>query len=203
MEIKQNLKQVQEEFKSDEKLLESAFRLEKFYQKYKFGLWALVGLGLLWWGGVQFLEHKKAMHVQEITALYNEVLQNPNNLALLNKLQGKAPNLYSLHAYARALQEKNLKALKELSHSSSPLVSVLARYYSASYSKDLKALEGLKLEGLQDWIALQQAYLSLQTNPKSDIGAILAPITPNSSLYKIASLLRHYGVLKSSSKESK
>ncbi|WP_121021671.1 hypothetical protein [Helicobacter vulpis] len=203
MEIKQNLKQVQEEFKSDEKLLESAFRLEKFYQKYKFWLWALVGLALLWWGAVQFLEHRKATHVQEVTALYNEVLQNPNNLALLDKLQRTAPNLYSLHAYARALKEKNLKALKELSTSSNTVVSALARYYSASYGRDLKALQGLKLEGLQDWIALQQAYLSLQANPKSDVGAILAPITPSSSLYQIASLLRHYGVVQPSSKDVK
>ncbi|MFC3848413.1 hypothetical protein ACFOPX_07810 [Helicobacter baculiformis] len=194
MELKDNLKQVQEEFKSDEKLLESAFRIEKFYHKYKFILWALVGLALIWWGVVQFLEHKKAVRTQEITALYNEVLQNPNNLALLDKLKRVAPDLYSLHAYARALRDKNIRALRELITAPNPLVSAFARYYSASYDEDLQALEKLQLEGMQDWITLQKAYLILQENPKGNVKPLLSTISPTSSLYQVATLLRHYGV---------
>ncbi|WP_104695935.1 hypothetical protein [Helicobacter salomonis] len=203
MAVKENLQQIQEEFRSDEKLLESAFRIEKLYNKYKFVLWALVALVAIWWGVVQFLEHRKAVHTQEITALYNEVLQNPNNLALLDKLKRLAPDLYSLYAYAHALENKDIKTLRELSTSSNTLVSAFARYYSASYDEDLQALQQLKLEGLEGWIALQKAYLMLQKDPKSDIKPVLAPITPTSNLHQIASLLRHYGALKPSSKDAK
>ncbi|WP_104750530.1 hypothetical protein [Helicobacter cynogastricus] len=192
MEIKENLKQVKEEFKGDEKLLESTFRIEKFYKKYKVFLWlAVIGVGL-WWGYTRFLEYKENQSRAQITRLYNEVLANPDNLALRDELKQKALPLYHLYTYAQALKAHNLVVLKELAQSKDSLVAPLARYYVASYSKDLKALTEVRLEGMQAWIALQRAYLTLQTNPNSNLSSILAPITPDSSLYQIASVLRHY-----------
>ncbi|CRF50354.1 FIG00710542: hypothetical protein [Helicobacter heilmannii] len=193
MEIKENLTQVKEEFKSDEKLLESAFRLEKFYNKYKYVLWALVVLALAWWGYTKFQQTQKDKRTQEITALYNEVLANPNNTAPLDKLQEQAPQLAELYNYAQALKNKDTKTLDSLSHAKNPIVKALASYYTASYNRDLKALKALDLPALQDFIRLQQAYL-LHSDPKAanEMKALIATIPPTSGIYPIASLLRHY-----------
>ncbi|BCZ17502.1 50S ribosomal protein L22 [Helicobacter sp. NHP19-003] len=193
MEIKENLTQVKEEFKSDEKLLESAFRLEKFYNKYKYVLWALVVLALAWWGYTELKAVQKDKKTQEITAIYNEVLANPNNTAPLEKLQEQAPELAELYNYAQALKNKDTKTLDSLSHAKNPIVKALASYYAASYGRDLKALKALNLPALQDFIHLQQAYL-LHNDPKAaqEIKALIATIPPTSGVYPIASLLKHY-----------
>ncbi|WP_104707899.1 hypothetical protein [Helicobacter ailurogastricus] len=193
MEIKQNLKQVTEEFKSDEKLLESAFRLEKLYNKYKYVLWALVALALAWLGYTKFLEMQKDKRAQKITTLYNEVLANPNNAAPLERLQEQAPQLAELYSYSQALKNKDIKTLDALSHAKNPLVKALASYHSASYNRDLKALQALNLPALQDFINLQKAYL-LQDDPKAgkEIKTLIDTISPTSELYQMATLLKHY-----------
>ncbi|WP_104733147.1 hypothetical protein [Helicobacter felis] len=192
MDIKENLKQVKEEFRGDEKILESAFRIERLYKKYKIFLWlAVIGVGL-WWGYTRFLEYQENQARAQITRLYNEVVANPNNLALRNELKQKALPLYNLYTYAQALKKSDVAVLKELVQSKDSIVAPLARYYVASFSRDLKALQEVKLEGMQAWIALQRAYLTLQTHPNSNLSSILAPITPDSSLYQIANVLRHY-----------
>ncbi|WP_163498605.1 hypothetical protein [Helicobacter suis] len=193
MAIKQDLKQIQEEFKSDEKLLEGAFKLERFYKQYKYVLWAILAFLLLWFGYTKFLDMQKESRIKKITAIYNEVLQNPQNVAVLARLKTIAPKLHDLYLYAKALKNQDEKTLESLKHSTSPLVQTLASYYYASYTQDLKTLQSLNLPGLSDFITLQKAYL-LQNKPNAakQIQQILATIPPTSNLYQIATLMRHY-----------
>ncbi|WP_163534913.1 hypothetical protein [Helicobacter suis] len=193
MAIKEDLKQIQEEFKSDEKLLEGAFKLERFYKQYKYVLWAILAFLLLWFGYTKFLDMQKESRIKKITAVYNEVLQNPQNVAVLARLKTIAPKLHDLYLYAKALKNQDKKTLESLKQSTSPLVQTLSSYYYASYTQDLKTLQTLNLPGLGDFIAIQKAYL-LQNKPDSakQIQQILATIPPTSSLYQMAILMRHY-----------
>lgn len=193
MDIKKNWQQVQEEFKGDEKLLESAFRLEKLYHRYKYILWLGVAVVVLWIAYTRFLEYKQEKKSQEITAIYNEVLQNPSNVAVLDRLKQASQSLYDLYTYAQALKNKDTKTLQSLSHSTNPLVRSLSSYYYASYQRDLKALQTLNLPAMYDLIALQRAYLlQKESNHAQEVQRILSAITPTSNLYQIATLLKHY-----------
>ncbi|WP_233707964.1 hypothetical protein, partial [Helicobacter bizzozeronii] len=193
MDIKKNLKQVQEEFRGDEKLLESAFRLEKLYHKYKYVLLVVVVGVVLWVAYMKFLEHKQEKKNQEITAVYNEVLQNPSNVAVLDRLKQTSQELYDLYTYAQALKSQDTQALLKLENSPNSLVRALATYYYASYQKDLKTLQMLNLPKMQDLIALQKAYLLYQEHKQpQEIQKVLGVIDPTSSLYQVVSILKHY-----------
>ncbi|GMT38778.1 hypothetical protein NHP20013_08620 [Helicobacter bizzozeronii] len=135
---------------------------------------------VLWVAYMKFLEHKQEKKNQEITAVYNEVLQNPNNVAVLDRLKTTSQELYDLYTYAQALKSQDTQALLKLENSPNSLVRALATYYYASYQKDLKTLQTLNLPKMQDLIALQKAYLLYQEHKQPQ------------EIQKVVSILKHY-----------
>ena len=111
MAINNDLQVIKKEFENDEKILESAFRIERFFKKYKYILIVVVLVLVLW--GVyicvySFLEEKKAAEINEI---YRELTQSPNNEVLRQSLKDKAPELYDLFLYAQIIQLANTQNL--------------------------------------------------------------------------------------------
>ncbi|CCB80847.1 hypothetical protein HBZC1_18610 [Helicobacter bizzozeronii CIII-1] len=173
MDIKKNLKQVQEEFRGDEKLLESAFRLEKLYHKYKYVLLVVVVGVVLWVAYMKFLEHKQEKKNQEITAVYNEVLQNPNNVAVLDRLKTTSQELYDLYTYAQALKSQDTQALLKLENSPNSLVRALATVLLRLLPKRFKNLanaefaQNARLDRLAKSLFALQRTQTTPRNPKS------------------------------------
>ena len=46
--LSKDLESIKNEFQNDEKLLENAFKLERFFKKYKFVLLGIVSINILW-----------------------------------------------------------------------------------------------------------------------------------------------------------
>ncbi len=196
MSIKENLEQVKSEFKSDEKLLEGAFRLEKFFKRYKWVLLFIVVAFIAYLGDTKLQDYKHEQTKERITQIYNEALESPNNIALQNKLKEVAPQLYDLYQFARASEHNDVNAFKKLSQSSNEIVKTFAQYSYASLSRDKNLLE--KSPILKEMSALQAVDLLYGENSKDAITNAhknLSTIPLSSSLYAIISVLKHYGIL--------
>ncbi|MGL2597914.1 hypothetical protein ACQJ5V_06385 [Helicobacter pylori] len=195
MNIKENLEQVKSEFKSDEKLLEGAFRLEKFFKRYKWVLLFVIVAFIAYLGDTKLQDYKREQTKERITQIYNEVLESPNNIALQKRLKEVAPELYDLYQFARASKRNDANAFKKLSQSSNEIVKTFAQYSYASLSQDKNLLE--KSPILKEMSALQEVNLLYGENSKDAIKKahqILSAIPLNSSLYAIISVLKHYGI---------
>ncbi|PAF49827.1 hypothetical protein BKH41_00555 [Helicobacter sp. 12S02232-10] len=201
MGIKNNIKQIQEEFKGDEKILENAFKLERLYYKYKYLLLVAVIILIVWLGYYNFSKYEAQKHAQKTTAIYNELLKNPQNQALLDELKASSTDLYDLYMYAQALKNNDEKILESLKNSKNPIIKTLADYQYASYSKNLIELEKTNVTPMKDFSILQEAYLLYGQNKIPQAKALLNQIERTSSVFQIASILKHYGVWMSQSKD--
>ncbi|WP_299328975.1 hypothetical protein [uncultured Helicobacter sp.] len=189
------LQGIKQEFEQDEKILESAFRLERLVKKYKYYLIALVVLIVAWVGYRSVYGVMTENKAQKISALYTELTQNPDNTLLQDQLQAESKGLYDLYTLMRIdlAQEGAETHLKELVDSPNPLVRELATYELASLKQEnLSQVSGV----MADFAKIQQAYLYLSKNQIPEARKELESIGLDSALYGIASQMKHYGITK-------
>lgn len=199
MAIKNNLKQIQEDFKGDEKILENAFRLERFFKKYKY-VFLIIVIALIIWGVYaeisSYMNEKKA---QETTRIYNELLKSPQNQVLLDELKSSSKELYELFLYAQATKNGDEDTLKSISQTSSNfIIKTLSVYQYASYSQNFNELQKNNSNGMKDFSLLQEIYLLDKEGKVTEAKALIPNITNPSIIYGIASILGHYGITKTS-----
>ena len=200
MAINNDLQVIKKEFENDEKILESAFRIERFFKKYKYILIVVVLVLVLWGvyiGVYSFLEEKKAAEINEI---YRELTQSPNNEVLRQSLKDKAPELYDLFLYAQIIQLANTQNLngsnldfEALQNSSNQIVKEIAEYVIASKSQDSAKLDAID-SAFGDLAKIQEAYLAIKAQDITKARKILSTIPKDSQMAGNAELLRHYGI---------
>jgi hypothetical protein len=184
--LKDDVHYVKEELSSDEKILESAFRLEKFYKKHRVTIFALLALILLGWGGKiaydAYRDHQLALANDALLQLEKNA-ENPQALA---ELKSANPRLYALYRYSVAVDQEKPDLLKETAGSDDPRLSDLSRYHEAV----LVSKAGTS-RYYQDLAKVEQAYLALKAGKKEEAKRLLALIGENSPVAGIARLLRH------------
>lgn len=195
MSVKSNLKQIQEEFKNDEKMLENAFKLERFYRKYKYYIFIAIAFLVLWFGYSQFASYQDEKQAQKTTIIYDKLLKDPQNQALLDSLKKNSSDLFDIYEYAQALKEGNKENLERLKSSQNSMIKILADYQFASFSQNLEDLEKNHTTPMRDLAILQEAYLLQKKGKVLESRALLDQIQINSSVYLMANLLKHYGIL--------
>lgn len=203
MSVKNNLKQIQEEFKDDEKLLESAFKLERFYRKYKYYMFAIVAFLVLWFGYSQLVSYQKERQTQKTSMIYDQLLKDPQNQVLLDNLKANSKDLFSLYKYAQAVKQGDKRVLEGLKNSQNPLIKILVDYQFASYSQNLEDLQKMHTTPMRDLAILQEVYLLQKEGRFLEARVLLEQIQKTSNIYPIASLLKHYGILVDPNLESK
>ncbi len=187
MSLKDDVKYVKEELSSDEKLLESAFRLERFYKKNKIAIWALVAVVILGFGGKAAYGAYQERQLAQANEALLKLEKNPADKAALETLKSDNPKLYALYTYAQAVQAGKVEPLKPLAASKDPLLSDLVRYHEAVLQKragDSKYYHDLSL--------VEKAYLALKAGKKEEARSQLTLISEASPVAGIARLLRHY-----------
>ena len=185
MSLKDEMNYVKEELTSDEKLLESAFRLERLYKKHKVKIWAVVILLVAGLGGNAlygvYQDHRLAQANQALLTLE----KHPADAAALRQLESNNPKLYALYRYSTAVDQGDAAALKPLENSADPLGD-LVRYHEAVLSNrpgDSKYYHDLSL--------VEKAYEALKAGKKELARSQLALVGENSPVAGIARLLRH------------
>ncbi len=186
MSLKDELHYVKEELSSDEKLLESAFRLEKFYKKHRVKIFALLALVVVAFGAKLGYGAWKEHSLQLANAALLKLEKNPADQAALAELKANNPKLYMLYRYSTAVDSAKPQELKEPAASKDARLQDLARYHEA-----VLAMRAGDSRYYPDLSKVEKAYLALKAGKKAEARRELELIAENSPVASIARLLRH------------
>ncbi|BCD67826.1 tetratricopeptide repeat protein [Nitratiruptor sp. YY09-18] len=196
MSTKENIEYIKQELSSDEKLLESLLKAERFLKKYKKPLLAVVIIAIVGIVGYSGYEWKKEYDLSEANKIYEHLLANPNDLQSLVKLKEKSPKLWALYLYSQAAKQKDIKALQALSKIDDPIISDLASYHLAAAKAKREDIHNYTLshEILKDFALLDEAYLLFKEGKISQAKQRLAQVQDEKVKGLYVKLFNHYGI---------
>lgn len=189
MDSKDAVRYVKDELSSDEKLLESAFRLERFYKRNKIKIWAILIVLTVGFGGKVVSDAYKEHKIVKANDALVILLKNPNDKMALSELKANNPKLYALYNYSYAIKTGDLNRLNSIDASKDALLKDLISYHKAvlqNRAGDSKYYNDLS--------QVEKAYLALKEGKKADAKALLALIPENSPVAGVAQLLKHYTI---------
>ena len=177
---------VKKELSSDEKVLESAFRIEGFYKKNKFVIWGVVAAIILFFAGKTAMDAMHEAKLADANQAFLTLQTKADDTQALQTLKEKNPALFELFTYAQAVKKQDVKALSALAGSSNAVIADSSKYVAATLenkSSDSKLYKEMAL--------LQEAYLAIKAGDTKSAKAKLELIDERSSLAMLASLLKH------------
>ncbi|HIC45048.1 MAG TPA: hypothetical protein EYO73_12450 [Sulfurimonas sp.] len=197
MSLKENIDMVKEELNQEEKLFESAVKIERFVKTYKMPLISIFGAILFVILGDSVYQANLASAKTASNDAYTLLLKDPSDAKAASVLEDNNPSLYNAWKLQIALKDKDIKALESLKISSSDIVADLASYELATIQKDKAALNEYSLEQdavLKDLAILNEAVLLMKEGKIEEAHTRLKMIDTRSPLHKTVNLLEHYGV---------
>jgi hypothetical protein len=177
---------VKKELSSDEKILESAFKLETLYKKYKFVIWGVAIALVLFLVGRTVMTSMEEARLAEANQALLSLQSNPGDAAAINVLKEKNPPLYELYRYHQAVKAGDIEILKTLSSSQNEVVADGSRY-SAAVLENKTADSKL----YSQMVLLEEAYAAIQSGEMKSAREKLELIDERSSLATVAQLLKH------------
>jgi len=184
--IKDDVKYVKTELSGDEKVLESAFKLESLYKKYKFIIWGVAGAVLLFFIAQTVMVSVKQSRLEDANNAFLTLQKKPDNAEALKILKTKNPALFELYTFSKAANSSDVDVLKTLASSKNEVIADASKYTAAVIEKhpvDSQLYKELAL--------LEEAYLSIKSGDMKSAKAKLELIDERSSLQMLAQLLEH------------
>jgi len=181
-----NIADIKKELSGDEKVLESAFKLETLYRKYKFLIWAIVIGLILFFVGRTVMQGMQETKLAEANEAFITLQSKADDANALSILKAKNPALFELFTFSQASKNKDSKTLLSLSNSSNSVVADASAYTAA-------VLENKKVDSklYNEMSIIEDAYLAIKAGDIKGAKAKLALITQDSPLATLASLLKH------------
>lgn len=186
MSIQDDVKYVKSELSGDEKILESAFKLETLYKKYKFVIWGTVAALLLFFIGSTVMESMKESRLADANKAFLTLQKNPADAPALETLKTKNPALFELFTFSEAVKKQDAAALKTLSTSKNEVVADSSKYVTANLEK--KAPESKLYKEMAE---LEGAYLAMKAGDTAKAKEKLDLIDARSPVAPLATLLKH------------
>ncbi len=186
MSIKDEIQHVKEELSGDEKILESAFKLERIYRKNKILIWGVVLVGVLGLGGNAAWNAYTASKLHTANDAFLLLQNDPTNTQAAATLQANNPKLYTLYALSQALTKHKADALATFASSKDPLVHDIAAYHAG-------VLKGHVTDAhyYHDLALIEETYLDLKSGKIEAAKSRLSLISETSPVAQIARLLKH------------
>jgi hypothetical protein len=184
--IQDDVKYVKRELSGDEKVLESAFKIEELYKKYKLFIWAVVAAIFLFFVGSAAMDAMKQSKLEDANNAFLTLQTKPDDSEALNTLKSKNPALFELYTFSKAAKERGVKALNTLVSSKNTIISDSAKYTVAAIEKkpvDSKLYKEMSL--------LEEAYISIKAGDLNNAKTKLEQIDERSPLSMLARLLEH------------
>ncbi|EAJ7529350.1 Uncharacterised protein [Campylobacter jejuni subsp. doylei] len=187
MGLKDNLKAVKNELNTEEQFIENFIKGERFIRKYKFYISAVVIILVAWFAGNFIISKINDYKTKEANEIYANLIQDPNNKNLLEKLKNKNSNLYAIFLLKENINDFNNTALQN------ELKQIYSNAQTNTLLKNIIALSlGDKSIFLKNYDKLLEAYKLLEQNKIEEANVLLSQIKENSSLNQIAKNLKHY-----------
>ncbi len=197
MSLKNDIEMVKEELSSEEKFFERAVVTEKFVKKYKNVMIGTVVFVVVAVSGNIAYDLNKSSNIASANKALSVLEKDSSNAQALADLQSLSPALFDVWNYSQAIVNKDMEALKKLESSKTPIVDDLVAYELAVNSQDISKLDSyaLKQNTIYGDLAKVQSAVILMNSGKTDLAhQQLSSINENSSLYRVAKSLLHYGV---------
>ncbi|MCK4442854.1 MAG: hypothetical protein KAU90_12675 [Sulfurovaceae bacterium] len=189
MNIQDGIKEVKKEFTTDEQMLVSAFKLEKFYKKNKITIFIVVGLVVAFFSTKVVLEAIENNRLNSANEAYLVLQKDAKNTQLLETLKSKNPKLFELYSYNQAVKNRDIKALQTLSSSKNEFISDMSHYH-------LSVLKGQEAnsELYKDFALVNNAYIYIKEGKMEEAKNQLALIDEKSPVYNISKIIKHYTI---------
>lgn len=187
MGLKDNLKAVKNELNTEEQFIENFIKGERFIRKYKFYISAIVIVLIAWFIGDFTISKINEYKIKKANEIYANLLQNPNDKNLLEKLKNKNINLYAVFLLKENIDDFNNTTFQN------ELRQIYSNTQTNPLLKNIIALSlGDKSIFLKNYDKLLEAYRLLEQNKIEEANILLSQIKENSSLSQIAKNLKHY-----------
>ncbi len=186
MSIKDDVEYVKKELSSDEKVLESAFKLETFYKKYKVVILGIVGAVLLFVIATSVMD---AVHASKLEAANQALLKlekNPEDQAAMKALEENNPKLFELYRFSQAAKKQDTQTLTDLSSGQNDILADMSRYTKGAIVKvpvDSKLYKELSY--------FEEAYIAIKQGDVAKAKEKLTLIDERSPIAALARLLEH------------
>ena len=181
-----NIADVKRELRGDEKVLESVFKLETLYKKYKVVIWAMVIALLLFFVGRSVMQTMKEANFAEANQAFITLQSKADDTEALSILKAKNPALFELFSYATASKSGDTKALETLTSSSNEIIADASSYTKAALENKVTDSKLYKEMAL-----LEEAYLAIKAGDTKAAKRKLELIGESSPVARVASLLKH------------
>jgi len=181
-----NIADIKKELSGDEKVLESAFKLETLYKKHKFKLWAIVIGLVVFFAGTAIQE---SMHESRLTKAHEAFVSlqvNSDDASALKTLKENNPALFELYSYAQASKKQDTKALEALIHSKNAVIADASAYTVGVLKK--KPVDSTLYAEMS---LFQEAYLAIKSGDAKVAQSKLEEIDERSALAVISGFLKH------------
>ena len=186
MSIKDDVKYVKTELSGDEKVLESVFKLESLYKKYKIVIWGAVGAALLFFAVTTGLDSVRQSKLETANQALLTLQNNPNDTEALSVLKENNPALHEVYIFSQAAKRKDIKRLADISESKNDIIADMSRYTVGAIEK--KPVDSKLYTEL---VYLEEAYIKIKAGDMQEAKSKLALIDGRSSLSMLAKLLEH------------
>jgi hypothetical protein len=197
LSFKENIEMVRDELNSEEKFFEQAVKTERLLKKYQKPLIAAAVAFLLIIVGYVSYSAYMENRIENANEAYNTLINDPENRDAASELNSLNPELYDAWQLSVAIKGHDIKALEKLTSSKAPVISDIASYQVAVLKKDASALGGYSYTQdavYRDMAIIEESVLLMESNQVEQAHQKLSTITQDSPVYKIAQLLKHYGV---------
>ncbi|MCW8894372.1 MAG: hypothetical protein OQK48_04970 [Sulfurimonas sp.] len=194
MSLKENINMVKEELNSEEKFFEKAVMTEKFVKKYKNVMIASVVAVVLVVGANIAYDANESSKVTAANVALTKLQKDAADTQSLDELKVLSPELYDVWTFSQAVANKDLQALKTLQNSKALIINDLAKYELAQDAKSLSSYASQKDAIFKDLALVRSAVILFSENKIDEAHNTLSKISVESSLYKLANTLMHYGI---------
>jgi predicted negative regulator of RcsB-dependent stress response len=189
MSLKENVDYIKEELSSEEKFLESSLKAEKFYKKYKYLIFGIVGVAIAFFVITGIIDYQNNKTKQEANIAYENIMNDPKDLKSLDKLKSLNSKLYEI-----ALLKTN-----KANTTSVLYLKELQEYKNAIKSGDLATLDRLIASQdflLKDFASINKAIIYIEKNQFDKAKFTLKTIPSDSQVAQLVTLIEHFLITK-------
>ena len=180
MAIKEDLNEIKKEIGAQEQFLESVIKGERFFNKNKKLLIALLVIVVIALYANKIIDNRKVVAANEA---YSKLIMDANDTKAAEILKQNEPSVYALYELKAALEKGDIKAAKELANLPvDPLVKQIILSQTTDQSTQI----------LASYDALLQGFEYLKQNKISEANAEFAKIPLDSQLMTLVKNLQHY-----------
>jgi len=187
--IQSDINYVKSELSADEKVLESALKIETLYKKNKVLIWGVVVAAIVAFAGKSVAQSFEDQKLLEANQAYLTLQKDSKDSAALGVLKEKNPALYELYTYSQAVRNGDKQTLAALSKSSNEIIADMSRYHSA-----IAENKSVDSKYYADMANITEAYEAIKNADINKAKEKLDMIGEQSPLATTATLLRHYTI---------